>query len=199
MENHAYQVLICIGLFSLWTSLSILWTQLQQTVSFICFWWWKWSCFVLLYWNDIFLSFSFYLVHDIKLLLICFVIDGSYNPTFNKWTLCPSLNPNKGSLTVVSLTKQIRSVADGVYGINSFVVIEVLDLEIGRWVSASSKLHKVKYDSMIVYRCYTTVYEKINSKCSRCFKHDSYITSFNFSTESIYSFRCSMYKQLLFQ
>ncbi|ESW06633.1 hypothetical protein PHAVU_010G064000, partial [Phaseolus vulgaris] len=67
---------------------------------------------------------------------------GSYNPTFNKWTLCPSLNPNKGSLTVVSLTKQIRSVADGVYGINSFVVIEVLDLEIGRWVSASSKLHK---------------------------------------------------------
>ncbi|KAK7382366.1 hypothetical protein VNO80_01217 [Phaseolus coccineus] len=68
---------------------------------------------------------------------------GSYNPTVYKWTLCPSLDRKKGSLTVVSLTKQICSVVDGVYCINSFVVIEVLDLDIRRWISACSKLHKI--------------------------------------------------------
>jgi len=93
---------------------------------------------------------SFYVFYFIlfmtEFLLTFVVIDGSYNPIFYKWTLYTYLNKKKGSLSVVSLTKQIFSV-DCIYAIEN--VTKVLDLDIGRWISPGSKLDKVKhtYDS----------------------------------------------------
>ncbi|KAK7390291.1 hypothetical protein VNO78_25593 [Psophocarpus tetragonolobus] len=58
---------------------------------------------------------------------------GSYIPIFYKWTLCPSLNKSKGKLAVVSLSNKIFSV-DGANGIDNLLHIELLDLDIGRWM-----------------------------------------------------------------
>ncbi|XP_061375812.1 uncharacterized protein LOC133317928 [Gastrolobium bilobum] len=65
----------------------------------------------------------------------------SYSSIPYKRTLCPSMNQKKGSLARVSLINKTFA-AGGVNGVNCFSDIEMLDIDIGRWISTRSMLHK---------------------------------------------------------
>nr|KYP37786.1 B2 protein [Cajanus cajan] len=67
---------------------------------------------------------------------------GSYSPILDKWALCPSLNQNKGSLALVSLTNKIFGDV-GASVIDCFSDIEVFDLDLGKWISAYSIQNKI--------------------------------------------------------
>ena len=71
---------------------------------------------------------------------ICVV--ESYNPVHDNWTLCPSLNQKKGSLSGAALNDKIFAVGGG-NGVDCFSDVEMLDLDIGRWIPTRSMLEKV--------------------------------------------------------
>lgn len=73
---------------------------------------------------------------------ICVV--ESYNPVHDNWTLCPSLNQKKGSLSGAALNGKIFAVGGG-NGVDCFSDVEMLDLDIGRWIPTRSMLEKVKW------------------------------------------------------
>jgi len=73
---------------------------------------------------------------------ICVV--ESYNPVHDNWTVCPSLNQKKGSLSGAALHGKIFAVGGG-NGVDCFSDVEMLDLDIGRWIPTRSMLKRVKW------------------------------------------------------
>ncbi|CAI8612866.1 unnamed protein product [Vicia faba] len=65
----------------------------------------------------------------------------SYNPIYDNWTLCPSLNQKKGSLSGAALDGKIFAVGGG-NGVECFSDVEMLDLDVGRWIPTRSMLNK---------------------------------------------------------
>ncbi|CAJ2670869.1 unnamed protein product [Trifolium pratense] len=65
----------------------------------------------------------------------------SYNPISDNWTLCPSMNRKKGSLSGAALNDKIFAVGGG-NGVESFSEVEMLDFDIGRWIPTRSMLDK---------------------------------------------------------
>ncbi|PNX83764.1 kelch-like protein, partial [Trifolium pratense] len=65
----------------------------------------------------------------------------SYNPISDNWTLCPSMNRKKGSLSGAALNDKIFAVGGG-NGLESFSDVEMLDFDIGRWIPTRSMLDK---------------------------------------------------------
>lgn len=68
----------------------------------------------------------------------------SYSPANDQWTLRPSLNQKKGSLAGATLDNKIFSIGGG-NGVEIFSDVEMLDLDIGRWIPTQSMLQKVIY------------------------------------------------------
>lgn len=68
----------------------------------------------------------------------------SYSPANDEWTLRPPLNQEKGSLAGATIDNKIFAIGGG-NGIESFSDVEMLDLDIGRWISTRSMLQKVIY------------------------------------------------------
>lgn len=66
----------------------------------------------------------------------------SYNPATDDWSMRPSLTVKKGSLSGVTLNGRIFAVGGG-NGSASFSDVEMLDLDIGRWIPTRSMLQKV--------------------------------------------------------
>lgn len=73
-------------------------------------------------------------------LLFCEV--ESYDPASDHWTLRPSLNVQKGSLGGATLNNKIFAIGGG-NGVESFADVEMLDLDVGRWIGTRSMLQKV--------------------------------------------------------
>lgn len=67
----------------------------------------------------------------------------SYCPGNDQWTQRPSLSQNKGSLAGASANNKIFAMGGG-NGIECFSEVEMLDLDIGRWISTRSMMQKVK-------------------------------------------------------
>ncbi|KAK2414788.1 DCD (Development and Cell Death) domain protein [Trifolium repens] len=65
----------------------------------------------------------------------------SYNPIYDNWTLCPSMNRKKGSLSGAALDGKIFAVGGG-NGTESFSEVEMLDFDVGRWIPTRSMLDK---------------------------------------------------------
>lgn len=68
----------------------------------------------------------------------------SYSPANDQWTLRPSMNQKKGSLAGATLDNKIFSIGGG-NGVEIFSDVEMLDLDIGRWIPTQSMLQKVIY------------------------------------------------------
>lgn len=66
----------------------------------------------------------------------------SYNPTSNQWVSRPSLNQKKGSLAGASLCGKIFVVGGG-NGLACYSEVEMLDMNIGKWITTQSMLQKV--------------------------------------------------------
>lgn len=56
----------------------------------------------------------------------------------------PPLNQEKGSLAGATIDDKIFAIGGG-NGIESFSEVEMLDLDVGRWISTRSMLEKVIY------------------------------------------------------
>ena len=78
---------------------------------------------------------------------ICVV--ESYNPVHDSWTLCRSLNQKKGRLSGAALNDKLFVVGGG-NGVDSFSDVEMLELDIGRWIPTHSMLDKVKWDNQMI-------------------------------------------------
>lgn len=65
----------------------------------------------------------------------------SYNPILDSWTLRPSLNQKKGSLSGAALDGKIFAVGGG-NGVECFSDVEMFDSDIGRWIPTRSMLEK---------------------------------------------------------
>ncbi|KHN24901.1 Kelch-like protein 18 [Glycine soja] len=65
----------------------------------------------------------------------------SYNPVHDSWTLCRSLNQKKGRLSGAALNDKLFVVGGG-NGVDSFSDVEMLELDIGRWIPTHSMLDK---------------------------------------------------------
>lgn len=66
----------------------------------------------------------------------------SYNPTNDQWVSRPSLNQKKGSLAGASLYRKIYAIGGG-SGVECYAEVEMLDMNIGRWITTRSMLQKV--------------------------------------------------------
>lgn len=66
----------------------------------------------------------------------------SYNPDKEQWTLCPSLCQRKGSLAGASANDKIFAMGGG-NGVECYSNVEMLDLDVGRWINTRSMLQKV--------------------------------------------------------
>ncbi|KAG4915399.1 hypothetical protein JHK82_053033 [Glycine max] len=73
----------------------------------------------------------------------------SYNPVHDSWTLCRSLNQKKGRLSGAALNDKLFVVGGG-NGVDSFSDVEMLELDIGRWIPTHSMLDKVKWDNQMI-------------------------------------------------
>ncbi|GMH13315.1 hypothetical protein Nepgr_015156 [Nepenthes gracilis] len=67
----------------------------------------------------------------------------SYNRSSDQWFSRPSLNRKKGSLAGASLRGKIFAIGGG-DGIDCFSEVEMLDLNIGKWITTRSMLQKVE-------------------------------------------------------
>ncbi|KAL6980769.1 hypothetical protein U1Q18_022407 [Sarracenia purpurea var. burkii] len=69
----------------------------------------------------------------------------SYNPTSNKWFTRPPLNHKRGNLAGASLYGKIFALGGGNVGngVECFSDVEMLDMNIGRWITTESMLQKV--------------------------------------------------------
>ncbi|KAH9620293.1 hypothetical protein KSS87_005399 [Heliosperma pusillum] len=65
-----------------------------------------------------------------------------YNPVNNVWTSLPCLSKKKGSLAALTLHDKVFALGGG-NGVNCFSDVEMLDLDVGRWICARSMLQKV--------------------------------------------------------
>lgn len=75
---------------------------------------------------------------------LVFDVVESYSPVCDKWTPWPSLNQKKGSLAGAGLSNKIFAIGGG-NGIDCYSEVEMLDLDLGRWIHIRSMLEKVKY------------------------------------------------------
>lgn len=66
----------------------------------------------------------------------------SYSPVNDQWTLCPSLSQKKGSLAAATVNDKIFAMGGG-NGKECFSDVEMLDLDMGRWILTRSMLQKV--------------------------------------------------------
>lgn len=89
------------------------------------------------------------LLSPLSLLLECmpltFVLKPlveAYHPDNNTWTSCPSLNRVKGSLAGAAVNNKLFALGGG-NGHESFSDVEMLDLDVGRWIPTQSMVHKV--------------------------------------------------------
>ncbi|KAK9668542.1 hypothetical protein RND81_13G068000 [Saponaria officinalis] len=64
-----------------------------------------------------------------------------YSPVNNDWTSLACLSKKKGSLAAVTLHDKIFALGGG-NGVNCFSDVEMLDLDVGRWISGRSMLQK---------------------------------------------------------
>ncbi|XP_074264474.1 uncharacterized protein LOC141586966 isoform X2 [Silene latifolia] len=64
-----------------------------------------------------------------------------YNPVNNVWTSLPCLSKKKGSLASLTLHDKIYALGGG-NGVDCFSDVEMLDLDVGRWICARSMLQK---------------------------------------------------------
>lgn len=67
----------------------------------------------------------------------------SYCPAEDQWKPCPSLREKKGSLAAATTHNKIFAMGGG-NGIDCFSDVEMLDLDVGRWIRTQSMLQKVK-------------------------------------------------------
>ena len=67
----------------------------------------------------------------------------SYNPANDQWTPCPSLTGKKGSLAGATLNDKIFAMGGG-NGVECFADVEMLVLDIGKWIPTRSLLQKVE-------------------------------------------------------
>lgn len=96
------------------------------------------------------LFFYLELMKFLSIFLSSIYVVESYIPILERWTLCPSLNQKKESLTEVSLNNKIFAVG-GSNGVDCFSNVEMLDLHNGRWISIHSIQDKVKHISFMLY------------------------------------------------
>lgn len=83
------------------------------------------------------------LCNNIISLISFFVIEvESYNVETDQWTSGPSLNLAKGSLGGVSIGNKLFAIGGG-NGIESFPDVEMLDLDLGRWICTRSMQQRV--------------------------------------------------------
>lgn len=75
------------------------------------------------------------------------ILVESYNPANNQWTMRPSLNRGKGSLAGATLNNKIFALGGG-NGLESFSDVEMLDLDVGRWISTRSMSEQVTLISL---------------------------------------------------
>lgn len=66
----------------------------------------------------------------------------SYSSANDQWTLCPSLTEKKGSLAGATLDGKIFAMGGG-NGFTCFSDVEMLDLDVGRWIRTRSMTQKV--------------------------------------------------------
>lgn len=91
--------------------------------------------------------FNLNLVCHLHLLLHASKVE-SYNPTDNKWILRPSLSGQpRGSLAGARLENKIFAIG-GENGSEFFSGVEMLDLDLGRWIMTQSMLEKVLHYSL---------------------------------------------------
>lgn len=65
-----------------------------------------------------------------------------YNLNSNRWVSCPSLNSRKGSLAGVCLSDKIFAIGGG-NAAGCLSEVEMLDLNIGKWIFTCSMMQKV--------------------------------------------------------
>ena len=66
----------------------------------------------------------------------------SYSLANDQWTSRPSLNQKKGSLAGATIDNKIFAIGGG-NNAECFSTVEMLDLDIGRWIPTRSMLQKV--------------------------------------------------------
>ena len=66
----------------------------------------------------------------------------SYSLANDLWTSRPSLNQEKGSLAGATIDNKLFAIGGG-NGVECFSDVEMLDLDIGRWIPTRSMLQKV--------------------------------------------------------
>lgn len=66
----------------------------------------------------------------------------SYHPARKTWTSRPSLNRVKGSLAGATVNNKLFALGGG-NGHESYSDVEMLDLDVGRWIPTRSMIHKV--------------------------------------------------------
>ncbi|KAF2306483.1 hypothetical protein GH714_018467 [Hevea brasiliensis] len=71
----------------------------------------------------------------------------SYNPANDQWTLRPSLTGKRGSLGGATLNDKIFAVGGG-NGLECLSDVEMLDLNVGRWIPTRSMLQKFVLNSI---------------------------------------------------
>lgn len=83
----------------------------------------------------------------------------SYEPVRNRWSSRPPLTQRKGSLAGVSFNDKIFAIGGG-NGFECLSEVEMLDLDVGRWIPTRSMLHKVKSFGLRVFSVF--------SECMNC-------------------------------
>ena len=73
-----------------------------------------------------------------------------YNLNSNRWVSCPSLNSRRGSLAGVCLSDKIFTIGGG-NATGCLSEVEMLDLNIGKWIYTCSMMQKVIYVFYIHY------------------------------------------------
>lgn len=82
-------------------------------------------------------------INVLLILLWSFSEVESYCPAEDQWKICPSLREKKGSLAAATANNKIFAMGGG-NGLDCFSDVEMLDIDVGRWIRTQSMLQKVK-------------------------------------------------------
>ena len=73
----------------------------------------------------------------------CFYKVEQYNPNSGSWTICPSMNFQRGSLAGACLDNKIFAIGGG-NGAEYFSEVEMYDQFLGKWLIYGTMLQKVR-------------------------------------------------------